>query len=277
MKIRLIWDDCTPTRDRRPTTLNDIEDDIHLEEFVNLEDLLDKLLELTGYDIDDLDSDEPMDQIDELIGYLGDPGDGSPNILFLSIDNNIIEDILEDTNGLTCSEDDVKEEMKKYAVDEGYDEDEDYDDELEESVNTNETRCYNTALELAKKTSKPVVYGYTKGGKFYSVEPTAYHGDDKAFRSQYSANVIHVAYPDKNFIEEKLAEDYDELGLDKDLLDMLNDDGTFELNENFKDKKQRCIDMYNQCKDWDDKAMTRVSCLCNVDENVLKEWLNEVK
>lgn len=151
------------------------------------------------------------------------------------------------------------------------------DDELEESVNTNETRCYNTALELAKKTSKPVVYGYTKGGKFYSVEPTAYHGDDKAFRSQYSANVIHVAYPDKNFIEEKLTEDYDELGLDKDLLDMLNDDGTFELNENFKDKKQRCIDMYNQCKDWDDKAMTRVSCLCNVDENVLKEWLNEVK
>lgn len=150
-------------------------------------------------------------------------------------------------------------------------------DELEESINDNETQCYNTALELAKKTSKPVVYGYTKGGKFYSVEPVAYHGDDKAFRAQYSANVIHVAYPDKNFIEEKLAEDYDELGLDKDLLDLLNDDSTFELNEDFENKKQRCIDMYNQCKDWDDRATTRVSCLCNVDENTLKEWINEVK
>ena len=33
MKIRLIWDDCRPTIDRRPTTYEDIENDIHLQEF----------------------------------------------------------------------------------------------------------------------------------------------------------------------------------------------------------------------------------------------------
>lgn len=58
---------------------------------------------------------------------------------------------------------------------------------------------------------------------------------------------------------------------------MLNDGNNFELHEDLNDKKQRCIDMYNQCKEWDDKATTRVSCLCNVDEDVLKEWLNESK
>lgn len=150
-------------------------------------------------------------------------------------------------------------------------------DDLEESVNDNEVQCHNKGLELAKKINKPVVYGYTKGGKFYSIEPVAYHGDDKAFRSQYSANVIHVAYPDKDFVKEDLHEDYDEMDIDQELLDMLSDDNNLELYEDLNDKKQRCIDMYNQCKDWDDKATSRVSCLCNVDEATLKEWLNEVK
>ena len=153
MKIRLIWDDCTPTRERRPTTSYDIEDDIHLEEFDNLDDLIDTLLDLTDYTIDDLVSEKPMDQIDELIGCLGDISDGSPNILFLSIDNNIIEDMLEDTDGLTCSEDDVKDEIKQYVED-----DEDYDDDLDESLYESNTKpdsdkisSYNKGLELAKK------------------------------------------------------------------------------------------------------------------------------
>ena len=285
MKIRLIWDDCTPTRERRPTTSYDIEDDIHLEEFDNLDDLIDTLLDLTDYNIDDLVSEKPMDQIDELIGCLGDIGDGSPNILFLSIDNNIIEDMLEDTDGLTCSEDDVKDEIKQYVED-----DVDYDDDLDESLYESNAKpdgdkvsSYNKGLELAKKINKPVVYGYTKGnGKFYEVSPKEYHGDDKAFRSQYSANSIYVAYPDKDFVKEDLKEDYDDVEIDQDLLDTLINDNndtttTSVLDEAFNSKKQRCIDMYNSCKDWDDKAITRVSCLCNVNEDTLKEWLNEVK
>lgn len=68
-----------------------------------------------------------------------------------------------------------------------------------EAVMEDRVASYNSALELAKKLNKPVVYGYTKGGKYFSVKPKEYHGDDKAFRSQYSANVVLVAYPDKPF------------------------------------------------------------------------------
>lgn len=113
-----------------------------------------------------------------------------------------------------------------------------------EAVMEDKVAAYNKALELAKKLNKEVVYGYTKGGKYYSVEPKEYHGDDKAFRSQYSANTILVAYPDKSFVKEKkeenLKEDISTEDLDKKFIDLLhemdfelvkNDDGTYGLHD----------------------------------------------
>lgn len=67
--------------------------------------------------------------------------------------------------------------------------------------------AFNKALELSKKLNKPVVYGYTTKkvpGKFYEVEVKEYDGNDDAFRKQYGANVVYVAYPDKQPIKEDI-------------------------------------------------------------------------
>ena len=55
MKIRLIWDDCRPTIDRRPITCEDIENDIHLQEFESEDDLIKHLCNLSRCNEDDLE------------------------------------------------------------------------------------------------------------------------------------------------------------------------------------------------------------------------------
>lgn len=83
--------------------------------------------------------------------------------------------------------------------------------------------AYNNALKYAKKENKPFIYGYTnRAGKFFAAEtPMKVKGSpanaEKEFRSRYkNCNVIYVAYPDKDFIDENLKEDkkVDELPVD---------------------------------------------------------------
>ena len=71
--------------------------------------------------------------------------------------------------------------------------------------------AYNNALKYAKKENKPFIYGYTnRAGKFFAAEtPMKVKGSpadaEKEFRSRYkNCNVVYVAYPDKDFIDEKL-------------------------------------------------------------------------
>lgn len=146
MKCRLIYDRCTPTADRRPTTIQDVEDDIHIEQFDKEEDLLDKLLDLAGYDEEDLeDYDLPenatvKDKIETILSYFEDPGDGSPNILYVSIDGQELDgdmpyDCISDIDLETCSRDELVSYIQNEFADEDYldddfdDDDEDYDDE----------------------------------------------------------------------------------------------------------------------------------------------------
>ena len=144
MKIRLIWHECTATVDRRRLTKEDIDNDIHLEEFKSKEELLNFLMDILGFEEDILDFGDTVDeQIDEIVSILSDPGDGSPTILFLSIDNNVIEDLLGDfgIDGFTCTLDEVKETLKEYEDFENdespwYD-DEEYSEELEEDIQEN--------------------------------------------------------------------------------------------------------------------------------------------
>ena len=144
MKIRLIWHECTATVDRRRLTKEDIDNDIHLEEFKSKEELLNFLMDILGFEEDILDFGDTVDeQIDEIVSILSDPGDGSPTILFLSIDNNVIEDLLGDfgIDGFTCTLDEVKETLKEYKdFEDGespwYD-DEEYSEELEEDIQEN--------------------------------------------------------------------------------------------------------------------------------------------
>ena len=96
-KCRLIWDYCTPTRHRRPTTLKDIEEDIFVKNFEEVEDMIDELMDMIGFDLEDLDFELDAsieEQIQELLKYFNDPSDGSPNILYCSIDGKEIEGTL---------------------------------------------------------------------------------------------------------------------------------------------------------------------------------------
>lgn len=130
MKIRLIWDDCSPTMERRPATDEDIQEDIHIKEFDNEDDFVQHILDLTNSDMDDLEDAEgstPFDKAVSLMGYCDDPGDGSPNFLYLSVDGeeNTLStypyDCLSDLDLEKCSE----EEIKKVLIDNN---DEDYED-----------------------------------------------------------------------------------------------------------------------------------------------------
>ena len=74
--------------------------------------------------------------------------------------------------------------------------------------------AYNNALKYAKKENKPFIYGYTnRTGKFFAAETPmkvtgSQAGAEKEFRSRYkNCNVVYVAYPDKDFIDENLEED----------------------------------------------------------------------
>ena len=147
--IRLIYDECNPTADRRPTTAEDVENDIHVEEFDSVDELLNKLAELANYDsIEEFAYEFDLDVADfdavisELLSYFSDPGDGSPNILYLNIDGKVFDeampyDSIENLDLATADEGDIidaiiENEGYEYEDDEDYDEDEDYDDEEDE-------------------------------------------------------------------------------------------------------------------------------------------------
>lgn len=92
-------------------------------------------------------------------------------------------------------------DFKKFL--DNYDDDDESEELFRDSkkIRDDKTSSYKEALKLAKKLNKPVVYGYTSKrnpGKFYEIKMKEWNGDDSAFRSQYSANVIYVAYPDKD-------------------------------------------------------------------------------
>ena len=86
-RIKLIYDLCTATAERRPTTAKDIEKDIHVETFNTEEELLNHVAKLVKYDEDDLadvDGETPLDKVEKIIEWCNDPDDGSPNFLYLS-------------------------------------------------------------------------------------------------------------------------------------------------------------------------------------------------
>ena len=74
----------------------------------------------------------------------------------------------------------------------------------------NKVKSYNDGLKLAKLNSKPVIYGYTNssyGNKFFALdEPIVCDNvsdETKKFKKQYkSCNVVYVAYPNDQFIED---------------------------------------------------------------------------
>lgn len=95
MSVRLVYDLCTPTRERRPTTRDDVYADVSVETLDDEQELYERLLELAGMDADEfetdyggeLTADSPLEEkIEHLLTYFEDPGDGSPNIMYVAVD-----------------------------------------------------------------------------------------------------------------------------------------------------------------------------------------------
>lgn len=156
-KIRVVVDYTTPTGERRPTTIEDIYDDFKVLEFNSKEELADELAWMNGYEnlkelkqelgdhLDDYDfKGDDLDKICQyLLGYMTDPGDGTPNIQYISINGKpTYEDYWMTYDSLLDNMDLLahgsEEDIIKYYLDNDPDapsEDDDYEDdeELEES------------------------------------------------------------------------------------------------------------------------------------------------
>ena len=114
---------------------------------------------------------------------------------------------------------DKEEEITVSEVEEPFNQDfPEVDEETEEKSLTetkakpesNKVKSYNDGLKLAKLNSKPVIYGYTNssyGNKFFTLDNPIIcdnvSDETKKFKQQYkSCNVVYVAYPNDQFIED---------------------------------------------------------------------------
>lgn len=163
-KIRLIWDDCTPTGERRPTTESDIWDDIHIEDFNSKDEFVAFII---GYFLDgDNDLEEyGADPFEAALNFIessnDDPGDGSPNFLYISLNGKELNeftlpyDSLLDLDLEHISENNLKQAMIEYEFgdddEEEWDEEEDFDESLSEEYVKHNDEYYYDALEEAEK------------------------------------------------------------------------------------------------------------------------------
>lgn len=98
-RLTIIWDDCNPTIDRRPTLASDIRRDLHVwHPTMPMRTIIDSLAQITRTDrsYDELEAELGQnatydEMIAEILSQVEDPGDGSPNILYLSIDGRPFE------------------------------------------------------------------------------------------------------------------------------------------------------------------------------------------
>lgn len=89
---RIIYDLCTPTKERRPTTTYDIVNDVRIEDFDSPEELYDALLDIFRFDEYDEEELEGSleERIETILSIYSDYTDGSPNILYLLLNGKEI-------------------------------------------------------------------------------------------------------------------------------------------------------------------------------------------
>lgn len=114
---------------------------------------------------------------------------------------------------------DKEEETPAPEVEEPFNQDFPEVDEESEEKSLTETKAkpegdkvksYNAGLKLAKLNDKPVIYGYTNssyGNKFFALDDPIVcdnvSDETKKFRRQYkSCNIVYVAYPNDQFVED---------------------------------------------------------------------------
>ena len=160
------------------------------------------------------------DEIEAINGY----DDAKAQIIDTPIEHK--DNILDTIDHIKGEEQEHIDELIGATTEIPFDKEETHDFVAEETSLAEETHAqyakpegdrvaaYNNALKYAKKENKPFIYGYTNHtGKFFAAEtPMKVKGSpadaEKEFRSRYkNCNVVYVAYPDKDFIDEALNED----------------------------------------------------------------------
>lgn len=294
MKIRLIWDDCEPTIDRRPTTREDIETGIHLQEFESENDLIKHLCDLSDYDESDLEDygEDNRAKIDFLLSSMSDPGDGTPNILFLSIDGDIIQDWLEEVDGLTCSEQDVKNEQMKSLEDEpwDYEEEFDFDDEDEEHLDedldeettdnsddlvTDELLAMLNDIDLETSPELFEELGASRGYEMYLRRLERFKNDKEELEDDLKDLMSTKILP-KDEVEDlinKYKHRISKLQESKDDTKLINEEEN--QKPEWQIKKEKALEYYNKVKEWADDPKVKTACQYNIDVDRLNEWLGE--
>ena len=135
---RIAVDLCTPTAERRPTTAEDIRNDVFIEDFRNSEELYEFVLDLTNMDDEDviyeLGGDDTVEnKIKYLLGFCDDPGDGSPNIQYCCVDGKELDNVLtyDSFDGLNFDSID-SQTLVDILLDEHYYDDDDDEDEWDD-------------------------------------------------------------------------------------------------------------------------------------------------
>ena len=204
------------------------------------------------------------DEIEAINGY----DDAKAQIIDTSIEHK--DSILDTIDHIKEEEQEHIDELIDATTEIPFEKEEAHDFAAEEESLTEDTHAkyakpegdrvaaYNNALKYAKKESKPYIYGYTNHtGKFFAAEtPMKVTGSpvdaEKEFKSRYkNCNVVYVAYPDKDFIDENLKEDkkVDELPVDPEAAKlnvhtMLNDLVADEIEaiNGYDDAKSEIVD-----------------------------------
>ena len=137
---RIAVDLCTPTAERRPTTVEDIRNDVFIADFRNSKKLYKFVLDLTNMSdedvIDELGGDDTVEnKIDYLIGFCTDPGDGSPNIQYCCVDGKELGDVVcyDFFDGLDFDSVD-SQTLVDILLDEHCYEDDEYEDDEDEDI-----------------------------------------------------------------------------------------------------------------------------------------------
>lgn len=164
-KNRIIWDECTPTRDRRPTEVEDIEEDIHVYDYGSELDVVVALLDLYHIDMSDEEiASRPYSEIieDVLEEFNSDPGDGSINVMSVTLGGTEIYfngyDCMDVLDLTTITERELKDviidQLKEDGdIEEDWCEVEDCDDKVEEGYvePLNESLSISDALKALKE------------------------------------------------------------------------------------------------------------------------------
>ena len=207
-KIRLIWDDCTPTRERRPATEGDIWDDIHIEEFNSKDEFAAFIIGhfLDGDDLEEYGEDPFAAALNFIKISSSDPGDGSPNFLYISLNGKKLPkytlsyDSILDLDLEHISENNLKQAMIEYEFgdddEEEWDEEEDFDESLNEEYVKHDIGYYWDVFEEAENnnTLDQLVFDLNHGDQFDFIEEYLMNFDKIP---SYSSYILH--YPELTF------------------------------------------------------------------------------